>query len=279
MRPCLLVVLAVLAALGVSLVSSAGCRPAPDEAPTELDELVHFFFLELDGGEADLLGEGADNVAAWYGDADDLDDGMSSGQVSDLDDEEITTLEEMAWEPDPSLAVGVYTLSEVPCTYDQMIEIFLEADQMVLFPDNYEDYERWLDSDDACFRDGSCDVVDYHSRNTDKLVGFTMEYTMYTRMRRFHYIDVGGSDAEFLLVRNYMPEPAEENINGGAYEQSYMIEAHMPRDGGQILHLYALWNYGYLDGISDDLDFWPNQYLDGLMEHHEQLEVICRDLL
>ncbi len=271
MRP-LVLSLATLALL------SSGCRPAPPEAPTELDDLVHFFLQQIDGDDGALVADGADNLGDWYRGSDDVGEDGASGQISSVTTAEADALDDLRWDPDPSRTVGVYTARVLPCTLAQIEAIFLEPDQMSLFPDNYVDYVRTFDSDPACYEAGDCDECRYHSTNTDKLVGFEMVYEMWTVMRRFRHVDDEGVERRVLLVRNVMPEPAEESIETGGYEQSYHIEAHVPWGGGdEVLHLYGLWNYGYLEGIDDDIAFWPNQYIDGLVELDDQLAALCAE--
>jgi len=249
-------------------------------APAELDELIHFFFTSVDTADGSTVGAGAGNLEGWYDTHDSVEEGLSSGQVSDLQTEEIADLEHLLWEPDPTVAVGVYTLQVVNCSYDQMLEVFLDPDQMALFPDTYEGYDRTWDSDDACFEDGSCDQLDYHATNTTTLaMDIPMTYVMHTRLKRFLYEDADGADAQVLLVRNVMPEPAVEDVDAAGYEQSYHIEAHVPWTSTSTLHLYALWNYGYIEDIEPDVPFWPEQYLDGLLVLDERLNEICADVL
>ncbi len=271
MRP-LLLPLAVL-------LATAGCREAPPEAPTELDDLVHFFWQQMDGTDAALVGEGGDNFATWYDGTEVDDGGWSTGMVSELDGDEVALLDRMEWEPEPALAVGVYIALETACTWDQMMTIYLEPDQLELFPGNYDAYERHFDSDPDCFFDESCDVVDWHSDYEDSIVGLSMSYLMYSRMRRFWYEDAGGDETQVILGRNYMPAAADENIATAGFEQSYHIEAYVPRGPDHTLHLYALWNYGYIEGVDDDVAFWPNQYLDGLIEWDERIQELCTEVL
>ena len=245
-------------------------------APDELDELIHFFFTNVDGGEDDVVGAGAENLAAWYGADDAVVDGLASGQVSDLTTAEIADLEHLTWEPNPGDAIGVFTLQVVGCSLEQMIDVFLEPDQMALFPDTYVDYDRTFDSDAECFDDGSCDQLDYHSTNTTTLaLDIPMTYEMYTRLKRYRGGGTAGGDDEVLLVRNVMPEPAVEEVDDAGYEQSYHIEAHVPWGDGETLHLYALWNHGYIENTDPDAPFWPEQYLTGLLELDEDLDELC----
>ena len=256
-------------------VLAAGCRPPLQEAPNQLDALIHFFHQELDGDEALLVGSGAENLSAWFDTAGLVEDGWASGSVTALSQDEVTMLEEMTWEPDATLAVGVYILTVVDCSLDEMMAIYLEPDQLSLFPDNYDAYERSFDSDAGCFADGSCDQVDWHSQVEDSIAGLAMSYRLMTRMKRFAYEDAEGDGTQVVLGRNVMPEPAEENVSVGGFEQSYHIEAYVPRGTDRTLHLYGLWNYGFLEGVSGDAAFWENQYKDGLVDWDERIQQLC----
>jgi hypothetical protein len=260
----------------------AGCESpydeAPPEAPPELDDLIHFFLQNIDGDDATLVGDGAQNLADWYEADSSVVDGLASGTVSAITGAELAQFEDMTWEPDPSLVTGVYSVKAIGCSFEQMIDVFLEPDQKGLFPATYTDYEREFDSDPDCFDDETCDQLDYHSTNTTELaLSIEMTYDMHTRLKRFRYADAGAADTQVVLVRNVMPEPAVEDIEDAGYEQSYHIEAHLPWGSSQTLHLYGLWNYGYLEGIDEDVEFWGNEYLNGLLELDDDLEALCAE--
>ena len=258
----------------------AGCESGnsepPPSAPPELDDLIHLFLQNIDGDDSTLVGDGAMNLAQWYETGDSVVDGLASGMVSEVTQEELDQLEDMTWEPDPSLVTGVYSLRAVDCSFEQMIDVFLEPDQKSLFPNTYTAYEREFDSDPDCFDDETCDQLDYHSTNTTELaLEIEMTYDMATRLKRFRYADDSAAETQVVLVRNVMPEPAVEDLEDAGYDQSYHIEAHLPWGSSQTLHLYGLWNYGYLDGIDDDVSFWADEYLNGLLVLDDDIEALC----
>ena len=263
----------------VLLPIAVGCRPPLPEAPTEMDDLIHFFFQKLDSPDKWTVGAAAENLDHWYDTSPEVEDGWASGSVSDLSEYEVGMLSYMTWSPDPSLAVGVYVVTVVDCSLDQMMEIYLEPDQLSLFPGNYDAYERFFDSDPDCFADETCDWVEWHSEVEDSIVGLSMSYGLETRMTRFEYEDEDGEATQVVLGRNHMPAPAEENVAAGGFEQSYHIEAYVPRGEGQTLHLYGLWNHGFLDGVSEEAPFWENQYKDGLVEWDERIQELCTEVL
>jgi len=266
-------------------VTTAGCEPGgvqvpddPAEAPEDLDELAHFFWQEMDGGDDALVGAGAENLSEWFDGSDQLVEGWFLGTVSSLTGEELAVLEGMEWSPDPSLALGVLIVTELPCSLDQTLAINLEPDQLALFPGNYTEYERTFDSDPDCFAAGDCDVVDWHSDVTDSAADlYVFSYELITRMRRIRYTASEGSDAQVVLARNYMPAPAVDDVEDAGFEQSYHIEAYAPRSEATTLHMYGLWNYGFLADVPGDVPFWTEQYLEGLIEWDERVAQLCSE--
>jgi len=78
-----------------------------------------------------------------------------------------------------------------------------------------------------------------------------------------------------VLARNYMPAAAVEDVEGAGFEQSYHIETFVPRGADRTLHLYALWNHGFLEDIPDDVPFWADQYAEGLVDWDERIQELC----
>jgi hypothetical protein len=249
-----------------------GCRP-PDPAPTELDELVHFFFAQAQEQDHERIIEGGDNLLAWYeaGGFDGSD--PFSGTVTDLVQAEVDVLEEMEWSPDPELAAGVYAISELSCDLAAAAAISLEPNQLEVFVDNYKAYDRSWDTDPDCYLDGSCDGVDWTSEIEDNFVGNmgNMSYRVVVKLRRSR--DEAGQPAA-ILIRSVMPTEATDDVDWGGFEQSYHIETYLPHDGG-LLHLYGMWSYGWAFDWDADHDFWPTQYAQGLEDFEQQLQTLC----
>ncbi len=261
--------------VGIALGFAVGCGEdePPPQAPTELDDLVHYFLQEIDGDDAASMGAAADNLEAWYDASDEVVDGLYQGQVTDLSSEEVAQLEGMLWQPDPAPATGVVILFELDCSLEEVVEITLEPDQLGLFPGNYVAYERFFDSDPDCFAAEQCDQVDWHSEIEDSFELFNVTYGLITRLKRFWGGD--SADEPVVLARNFMPEAAAEDVDGAGFEQSYHIETFVPRGTGGTLHLYALWNHGFLEDIPDDVPFWAEQYVEGLVDWDERIQELC----
>ncbi len=259
------------ASLAAFALFALGCKP-PEPAPTELDELIHFFFDQTQQQEHERILEGAANVLDWYAASGLAGTGAAVGSVSDLGQAQVDALDELRSSPDPSLCAGVYTVSELSCDLDAAAAISLEPDQMSVFEGNYAAYDRVFETDPDCYLEGACDAVDWYSVIEDNFVfQYEMTYEVVVKLRRTR--DEEGQPS-VMLVRSIMPEEATEDVNVGGFEQSYHIEAYIQGDG-PLLHLYGLWNYGWISGSDPDSDFWSNQYADGLLDFEETLEELC----
>ncbi len=261
-------------ALTATVLLAMGCKP-PEPAPTELDELAHFFLAQVHEQEHERILEGAANLVTWFEEAGLQGAEPAGGTLTDLEQAEVDALEELRWSPDPELCAGVYVISELSCDLDTAADIGLEPNQLEVFTDSYKSYERTWDTDPDCYVDGTCDAVDWSSVIEDNFVGSygAMTYEVVVKLRRSRDED---GQPQVVLVRSVMPEIADEDVGVGGFEQSYHIEAYIAQGGG-TLHLYGLWNHGWLSGVDDDADVWPNQYLDGLLDFEETLEALCVD--
>lgn len=240
----------------------AGCS-APAAAPSDLDDLVHFFLAQVPDSDDALVLEGMAHLEDRYLEQlDEAEEGYLSGSVSDLSLDEVVDLDLLLWEPDPLRATGAYILGELPCSVEEALEIYLEPDQLALFPDAYVGYERTWEGDPVCLGTGTCTHADWTSWIEDSLAGFATSYHLLNQFRRVEAED----GALSFIGRAAMPEPAQESISAASFEQSYHLEVFAPRPGGGSLHLYANWNHGTLTGVSDDAPLWSSQYIDGLLE-------------
>lgn len=253
----------------------AACA-VPDPAPTELEELTRFFLVEYDEGEDPLIAEGVQNLESWYGGAELNEEGAIYGALEDLTPEELGALG-MDTGLDLSWLAGAFEVTPQTCTMHEVTEVFLYPDQDELFVDSYVSYHRDYAQDPDCFRDGSCDRVDWTiDIESTLLLGTPMVYELHSGVRRV----VSEDGDEYLLSRTVMPEPAVVGSEGqgpGFFDQSYQIEVFLtPAGEDQVLHLYALWNSGGLEGIDPDAALWQSQYLEGVRDWNDDIDAACQ---
>jgi hypothetical protein len=256
------------------LLSTAACK-AVEPAPTEIDELTHFFFLEFDSPETERLIEGVDNLLAWNGKNGDA-EGLG-GTLTDIDQshrDAVGLTDKASFE----YLNGVFELVPHPgCSAENMGSIYIYPDQPKLFPGQYEDYKRTYKSGKGCFTDKDCDDAEWEIAIEDKLIGKTLEYELTVQLRRLQRED--GSTAA-VMSRVWMPSPGRIGGDTEAntfFDQSYQIEIFAHQSGSKNLHLYGLWNSGGLRGTDPDADIWSNQYLKGVEDWDDRLDELCNE--
>jgi len=249
-----------------------GCKSLPP-APTELDELIHFFFLEYDNEDEEYLLSGIDNLLEWQSENGAADG--TSGEVSDVSPDELTAIE-MDPNADLTWLTGIFEL--IPhrgCTPQDMGHIYLFDDQPSLFPGEYESYGREYHLDPECFYDASCPDASWSLTVTDTLFGRQITYTYMVQMRQ---IPMGNDSV--VLSRTWMQQPAEIGDDADAltfFDQSYQIEAFAPYEDGDNLHLSGLWISGGIEGLDPEADIWSHQFLDGLQTWGARLDELCNE--
>lgn len=259
----LLAVLAVLA-----------CKPVTP-APQDLDALTHFFFLEFDNPEEDLLVQGVENLEAIER-REGLPEGFSGGLTRVGRDHRRA----VGMPPSANFEAihGVFELVErAGCSADDMGNLYRFDDQILLFPNEYEAYDRTYDGNQDCFVDRTCDRMEYSVTIAQKLLGKSLDYTLVVQLRRLRD---DADDTAALMVRTFLPDEA---LVGGStdgiatWDQSYQVEVVFSSGKRRSVHHYGLWNSGSLPGIAPDADVWGQQYLDGVQDYNDRLDELCVD--
>lgn len=270
-----------LVLLGLSL---GGCRQV-DPAPTALEDLMHFFFLDFDSEETERLQEGVDNLLAWQ-----AREGSSEGSTGSLGVLSAEAKEAVGLDGDLSdeWLKGVFELvPRAGCTAREHGDIYAFDDQPALFPGQYDGYDRTYHTDVDCYRGQECAEAEWsaHIEGNVGLAKGTYDYIVQMR-------DLESSAGETVtMTRAWLPEPAvvgqdegqeaegDPEQEGTFFDQSYSIEVFAPLagagDGGESLHLYALWNSAGHPLFSPDSEFWERQYLKGVEDWNDRLDELC----
>ena len=263
------------------LLGTSACFKAVPLAPTELDALARFLFVEYDTEQAQTLLDGVTNLHDLHA-SQGSDEGWS-GALSPLDGEAFTAVGRDA-NLDTEWLKGVYEL--VPqggCSPLDLAAIYAHPAQNTLFDGQYDVYDRDYTSNPDCFFDGSCDEATWVAHITDTFVLKQGTYDFEVQMRRFDATELapdGAVNGDVVVVRSWMPEAAkigaDEQTDGGTFfDQSYTIETFSTLNSGQALHFYGLWNSGGLKGLDPDADVWEAQYVQGVQEWNDRLDALC----
>lgn len=154
-----------------------GCK-GPPQAPAELSELCSYFFTHMGEEDDEALAMGIENLAAWFGE---------NGTEAPEDGFEVTQIDvETAYAlPDIDLSatsqeefqdglVGAAVVNVHAHALDDLAYAIVGADQMEVFPSDYQAFERtFLDGDctvDA-FLDLACDQVEAYNYSEASYAG------------------------------------------------------------------------------------------------------------
>lgn len=258
------------------LVGTVGCKKPPEPTPTTLDDLLHFFLVEYEDAEDQVLIDGVINMEAWW--RVNSVGGEAEGTITDLVGSEV---ERMGIDPNVDMewlnsAMHFY---EQDCTVAQLEELYSFHDQSVLFPDNYRSYRREYHDNFDCFETGSCEIASWDVFIESSFAGLlNATYELESGLRRVEGVDEDGEPWEAMFSRTYMPEPGVvgDGNSGAFFDQSYQIEVFLDTDAGKSIHLYGMWSSGGLRTLGNpDAAVWSNNYLQGLKDWDYRLDELC----
>jgi len=249
------------------LIALLACKP-PVEAPAEIGELTLYMVENFDGtGEdgEDALPAAALSLEAWLVT-------LPLSLDDDVDDRAVTppTLPEsrIGFMTAPSsfdeeLQVPVAVAAEVPDDMDTQVELMLDPNQVCIASGTTVYQEQTFDTDDACFRDGSCDVLETsHEIEIDSLNNVWLDMT-----RHYRWVEVEDGRRGIVAV-SWLPNQAQAYDGDGTWDQRYDLIFWMPsQDGSKVLRFYSMWSSVTLTGVTED--FYATTVKNGLDEHFE----------
>ena len=257
-------------ALAVIAVAAVGCK-AVEPAPEDLDGLFHWFWTNYeDASDTDWL-DGINNAHAAMGMA--ALEEVADGGLSEFTREEMD-LVDMREDADPAELAGLYLLNVLPCTVEQVEEIITDLDQMSMYDEAYESYEREYTSDAEAYFAREEPTLSFSSDIGSGFGGATYTETV-EGLVRWVAADDDHNHGPALLARYHMPEEAVWDTDGWFFTQDYQVEIYYERSPGELAHLYGLWrNMGYLEGSTQDEGI-ARQVLNGLADWDDRTAEIC----
>jgi hypothetical protein len=227
-RPALLAVAATIAA----------CK-GPDPAPAELDALCAYLYDHVDDEDDAAAIEGVENLMAW------VDGGyaeMSDGyEVENLYQ---STLDEIGDGHDASVVAGAAIASSADdLDLPPVVDSLILADQLEVYAETYESYDRTFDGDADCFAARGCDWLEMDNRSvaTLPIIG-AIEVAMHAQER---WIET--SRGPVLLHRGWLAEPSNNALMDLPAE--YHLSVTYPATDGGVMRAQALWADVKLIGI------------------------------
>ncbi len=207
------------------VIAITGCRPDP--APETLDDLCGYIYSHFEDEDTEQLVEAMENLDTWM--VSNIEEMTGDGyEISNLDQE---TVDRVYGSPqDITELVGASLAWESPYAIEDTVDALVFADQLDVFPDIYLDYQRTFVSDETCFEDGSCDIIEMSNYTEASYAGLLEVKT--TSQSRIRLIEMPMGLA--ALHQTWMSEPAELNVDWLSVDQQYYLRIMLPQSSGSL---------------------------------------------
>lgn len=255
-------------------IGAVGCRKI-EEAPKQLDALLHYLWVAFEENDPDVLAEGVRN----------LDRAIDAASLEDPEDGTVTSLskEEAALvgvtDRDPRDAAGVYLNNRFACGRADLEAILTHPDQALIYEGVYDAYARDFEGDRQQFLDGATDELDWTLEYTASILGAT--YVANSTARLVRLPDAGPQVTPWgpvIFARTYMPHPAAFETDNKSMEQDYQLEVYWERDPGEIVHAYGLWRQAdFGSGFTSDDTAVQRIVLNNLADWDTTTEETCAE--
>lgn len=238
-------------------LSVGGCRKI-EEAPATLSTVLLDLFAGWDDATPEDYSQLALDVATVL-DEDAIAAQWQKGNQSALTPEAQAAADlhappddDGSWtKPDPADATPMYLAKRFACAPDALADILVALNQDELYPGNYNSYSRsYVDSVDD-FKSGASDRVSWTVDLTKSVLPYPEYFeTLNGGVRRVPVptgleSPLAWSGEDMLVARTYIPFPAHvvdpDKGDSFHFDQDYQIEAYIPWENGDVVHLYGIW--------------------------------------
>lgn len=259
--------LALAPVLGLALV---GCK-RPPAAPAELSELCSYVFEHMGDEDDTDLAAGVENLAAWFADngLEAPEEGFEVTQIDvdtayALPDIDLSDLTQEEFEDG---LVGAAVVNQHGHSLDDLAYAIVEADQMEVFPDDYQAFERTFLTDVDCFMDGTCvqvDALNYSEASYAGVLNVKSE-----NRAQWRWVDTGTRRA--LVHRAWLTGPADINPALATIPAEFFTTVTMELDDGTMVRMQTVWFVALLATVEANA-FMLNSFVNALSKSGEQVE-------
>jgi hypothetical protein len=240
-----------------------GCR-APPPAPEELDELCAYLFAHAADDDARELEAGLVNLDTWM--LANLEETLEGYSVTNLSDAAVEVLDDRNHNTEEMLGAAVGTTSQAYTPYAYAIALTVE-DPVEVIPGAHEDYERTFLTDEECWADLECEMLETENHLYDNypIIGDvdSENYSMF----RWVELDKGLA----MVQHSWLTRPSDVEWDSFELNDQYYINVLLPMDGG-TLTLQSMWVDATLNDSSVPEAMALNLVVDQMQDVYAQVE-------
>ncbi len=231
--------------LSALLLPSLACAPPP--APKELDELCGYIFAHGSDENPRELQAGLANLDAWL--LANLEETLEGYTVTNLSEATVAAIDDRNHNVDEMLGAAVGTISEGYEPYAMAIAMTIE-DQTEVEPDSHVGYERTYLTDEQCFADLECEILETTNRLYDNY--FMLGDVDSENYAAFRWVETEKGLA--MVQISWLTRPSEVERESFELNDQYYLNIQLPKDGG-TLALQSMWVDARLndDSVSEEL--------------------------
>ena len=252
-------------------LSLLGCKRPPD-APAELDDLCSYMVSHYQDKDTDALVAGLANIEAWLA-ADSPEEDFQTNfeatlegySVNNLSQETVDGLDDL--QRDLTGLVGAAVGYDSSESVQAITEVMVDADQMEVYADTYEEYTREFITDPTCFLDHECETIEMLNWGKSRYalgIGFESESSAHMR-----WVDTDNGMA--LVHLTWLTGPAEVSVDWLRVKEQYYLNAMLP-DGDETVRIQATWVIAELGSGSVPEGFALNQVIKSMQDNGQAVD-------
>jgi len=247
-----------------------GVACGPPDAPETLDDLSSFLFEHVWDEDEAYLEVGIDNLVEWLDtNFEETHEGYS---VQNLSQEAVESLEgdERSVEGLIGAAVGY----DIGYPTDQVVKAMVFEDPLILYPGDYEMYERDYQTDTECFRTRECLTLEFLQH---VVVNYPLGIQVDAQSRtQYHWVETKHGWA--AVYRNWSRWPPDINVGWLSVDQQYYMAVSFPKADGTTRRVESMWVKAELGNADVPEGMALNMTIDTMLGTGPKLEAYFESL-
>lgn len=241
----------------------SGCKVV--DAPTNLEELMVFGFVNFDQEDDDYLVETAESllpvIATNYADL--TDDGYRVNNLTKADLDQVGVVDATAEGIVGAMGLVDYTNQVMP-----VIDAASHENKAAIFPDNFLEYEVLSQSDRPCFLAAECDELEQEVHEIAQVALLGEAERTYTSQYRRVETDTLG---DVVFVRQISPDEVEFSSSFAKVYQQYSF-VMVYTEAGHARRIEAFWVDAEIIGLDVPDSYAVDQAVKQMTEQAERID-------